>query len=63
VWALLPELREALLEPFGAIYEPMLLPALERAVARQERAIHRIVERSPQANPRVPKELAAGWSG
>jgi len=61
VWALLPELHDGLLEPFGAIYEPMLLPAFERAVARGERAIHRIVERSPLANPHIPEQLAAGW--
>ncbi len=59
-WAVLPIINEHR-EPFGAIYEPALLPALERAVAGGKRALHRVVKQSPLATPIVPAELLEGW--
>ncbi len=60
-WAILPRLGPGGFEPFGALYEPMLLPSLERAVARGIRAVHRVVLDAPVAHPEPPPELAAGW--
>ncbi len=59
-WAVLPIINGHR-EPFGAIYEPTLLPALERAVAGGKRALHRVVKQSPLATPHVPVELLKGW--
>ena len=60
-WAVVPRLGPAGLEPFGAIYEPTLLPLLERAVARGVRAVHRVVLDARVCHPEPPAELAPGW--
>jgi molybdopterin-guanine dinucleotide biosynthesis protein MobB len=61
-WLVLPrQSNAARAEPVGAIYEPMLLPELERAAARGDRALYVAVARAPQASVTPTGELASGW--
>jgi molybdopterin-guanine dinucleotide biosynthesis protein MobB len=61
IWAVLPRLGGGGVEPFGAIYEPTLLPPIERAVARGTRAPQQVIAAAPIANPSPPAELLDGW--
>ncbi len=61
VWAVLPRLGGGGVEPFGAIYEPTLLPPIERAVARGTRAPQQVIAAAPIAHPEPPAELLDGW--
>jgi len=62
VWSLLPRSPDSeRAQPVGAIYEPMLLPELERAVARGDRALHVAVAGCPSASVTPDHALAAGW--
>jgi molybdopterin-guanine dinucleotide biosynthesis protein MobB len=60
-WAVLPRLGPEGVEPFGAVYEPMLLPVLERAASRGIRAVHQVVLDAPVVHPELPTDLADGW--
>lgn len=61
-WSVLPRCSDAEhLEPIGAIYEPMLLPELERAAARGDRALHVAVAGCPLARVTPDDALTVGW--
>ena len=60
-WAVQPRLRPEGAEPFGAVYEPMLLVGIERAVASGERAVHRVLAGAPVATAEPPSNLVRGW--
>jgi len=61
VWAVLPQVDAEGVEPFGAIYEPTLLPLIERAVARGNRAPQGVIADAPITHPTPPEDLLAGW--
>jgi molybdopterin-guanine dinucleotide biosynthesis protein MobB len=60
-WAVLPRLATGRVELLGAIYEPMLLPGLERALGRGERALATALADAPVAHREPPAGLGAGW--
>ncbi len=61
IWAVLPQLDSEGFEPFGAIYEPTLLPPIERAVARGNRAPQQVIATATIAHPAPPVALLDGW--
>jgi molybdopterin-guanine dinucleotide biosynthesis protein B len=49
-------------EPLGAIYEPCLLPLLQRGVARGDRSLREVVHGAPVGTPTIPPALLDGWA-
>ncbi len=63
-WAVMAQLADRdRPEPFGAMAEPPLRPALERAATAGQSALYAVLAGVPSAVVRPPDALASGWHG
>jgi len=60
-WAIMPRLADGPVEPFLAVYEPQVLPLLERLARSGKLAPWRLTNQANVISPAPPEELAASW--